>query len=87
MNKETVQNIFIGLLAAALLLIGTVVFFQGRLLSKIQCTESGGGYSDNKCVCAKDYFLENGSCMGQDGLTQKELEEIKAGQERLMRGQ
>lgn len=49
------------------------------------CVLSGGEYQNNVCYCGKDYQLENGMCMGMDGLTKKELEEVKAGQERLMK--
>jgi hypothetical protein len=50
------------------------------------CLSSGGEYQNNVCYCGKDYLLENGSCMGQDGLTKKEIEAIKARQERIIEG-
>ena len=49
-----------------------------------KCINSGGTYSNGKCSCGRDYFLENDQCMGQDGLTKIELEVIKANQAELM---
>lgn len=109
MNPDKNTRLFILMLAAGLLLVGTTVFVQGQSIMKMQkslskiadsldgaeygpppnieqndCVLSGGEYKNGTCECGKDYFLEFGQCMGQDGLTEKELEEIKANQERLM---
>lgn len=57
-----------------------------KLMNQTACLDSGGQFNSGTCVCGRDYILENGECIGQDGLTQKELEGIKANQERLMNG-
>lgn len=54
-------------------------------LEQNDCVWSGGEYKNNTCVCGKDYFLEDGQCMGQDGLTKKDIEQIKRNQAELFR--
>ncbi|MEK7473944.1 MAG: hypothetical protein AAB668_04485 [Patescibacteria group bacterium] len=106
MNKDTIQNIFIGILLGGVLLLAGGVYFLAmqvqtatrgiqrieqsvtgsmeQMNNAFRCADSGGQYEDGQCKCGENYNLENGSCTGMDGLTKKQLEAIKVNQETII---
>ena len=98
MNESFTHRVIITLLVLLVVLTGVSMYVVNSQLKSISqslqtstvsmlnqaCVSSGGEWQSGACVCERDYFLENGMCMGQDGMTAKELNEVKIGQERLM---
>lgn len=98
MNETFTHRVIITLLVLLVILTGVSMYAVNSQLNSIAqslqtstrstlnqaCVSSGGEWQNGACVCERDYFLENGMCMGQDGMTAKELNEVKIGQERLM---
>ncbi|QQR60854.1 hypothetical protein IPH19_00050 [Candidatus Uhrbacteria bacterium] len=99
MNETFTQKVIVALLIILVALSGVSMYVMNAQLRSITqllqtssssslqqaCVTSGGELQNGTCVCERDYVLENGMCMGQDGMTQKELNEVKIGQEKLMK--